>query len=150
VKSKDAKAGLPKVAIGMPIRYTGKGAGVSKEARGPQAGDGPQVRRQRVDELPREPARPLQRDARGQGREVLPQPEERGGVQMNEKPRVKLLGEDGNVFNVIGLVSRALKARRPAGGGGRVQAPPRSCPRVTTRCSGWCWSTWRWRRRATA
>ena len=26
-----------------------------------------------------------------------------------EKPRCRLIGEDGNVFNVIGLVSRALK-----------------------------------------
>lgn len=26
-----------------------------------------------------------------------------------ERPRCRLIGEDGNVFNVIGLVSRALK-----------------------------------------
>jgi hypothetical protein len=28
----------------------------------------------------------------------------------NEKPRCKLIGEDGNVFNIIGLVQRALKS----------------------------------------
>lgn len=27
-----------------------------------------------------------------------------------EKPRCKLIGEDGNVFNLIGLASKALKA----------------------------------------
>lgn len=27
-----------------------------------------------------------------------------------KKPRVKLVGEDGNVFNLIGICSRALKA----------------------------------------
>jgi len=26
-----------------------------------------------------------------------------------EKPKVKLVGEDGNVFNLIGICSRALK-----------------------------------------
>lgn len=28
---------------------------------------------------------------------------------MDEKPKVKLIGENGNVFNVIGRVSKALK-----------------------------------------
>ena len=27
----------------------------------------------------------------------------------NQKPIVKLIGEDGNVFNIMGLTSRALK-----------------------------------------
>lgn len=28
---------------------------------------------------------------------------------MTEKPKCKLIGEDGNVFNIIGLVNKALK-----------------------------------------
>ena len=28
---------------------------------------------------------------------------------MPDKPKCKLIGEDGNVFNIIGLVSKALK-----------------------------------------
>lgn len=28
---------------------------------------------------------------------------------MSQKPRCKLIGEDGNVFNIIGRVSRSLK-----------------------------------------
>jgi len=31
------------------------------------------------------------------------------GGKMNKKPVCKLVGENGNVFNIIGLVSRALK-----------------------------------------
>ena len=29
--------------------------------------------------------------------------------EKNEKPRVKLIGEDGNVFNLIGIVQRELR-----------------------------------------
>jgi hypothetical protein len=28
---------------------------------------------------------------------------------MPDKPKCKMIGEDGNVFNIIGLVSKALK-----------------------------------------
>ena len=30
-------------------------------------------------------------------------------MKNNNKPKVKLVGEDGNVFNLIGICSRALK-----------------------------------------
>jgi hypothetical protein len=29
---------------------------------------------------------------------------------MPDKPRCKLIGEDGNVFNIIGLIKKTLKA----------------------------------------
>jgi hypothetical protein len=30
-------------------------------------------------------------------------------MEENKKPRVKLVGQDGNVFNLMGICSRALK-----------------------------------------
>ena len=30
-------------------------------------------------------------------------------MENNKKPKVKLVGEDGNVYNLIGICSRALK-----------------------------------------
>ncbi len=37
--------------------------------------------------------------------------EEIGGrvMERNQKPSVKLIGEDGNIFSILGRVSRALK-----------------------------------------
>jgi hypothetical protein len=44
-----------------------------------------------------------------------------------EKPECKLIGEDGNVFNLIGLASRCLKANGLSNRVSELQARVMSC-----------------------
>ncbi len=54
----------------------------------------------------------------------------------SQKPPVKLIGEDGNVFNVIGRVTG--RSRAPASGRKRRSSRRKpSPPTRTTRSSGW-------------
>ena len=41
-----------------------------------------------------------------------------------EKPKVKLIGEDGNVFNLMGIASRTLK------NGGQIEKSKEMCDKI--------------------
>jgi hypothetical protein len=52
-----------------------------------------------------------------------------GTMEENHKPTSKLLGEDGNIFSILGRVSRTLKEH------GKEEQAKEVCERVMASCS---------------